>query len=158
GAWFPPPGRSVYSPAGPWCQTDSRLRRGAGLQLLPLLRIEQHLAGRAAVVHADDAILGHEVDQPGRAAVADAEPALQARDAAAWLADPPLDRLLVHRIALAELFEQVATATARGELHQLLLEARLAVERIGHAQHLVLGHERSLSAHERARARGQEQH
>jgi outer membrane protein assembly factor BamB len=41
------------------------------LRLLPLLRGEQHLAGVAAVVAADDAVFGHVIDQPRRPAVAD---------------------------------------------------------------------------------------
>ena len=42
------------------------------LHLLPLLRLEQHFAGLAAVVIADDAVLGHEIDEPSRTAVTDA--------------------------------------------------------------------------------------
>src|SRR5262249_40444054 len=50
-----------------------------GPYLLPLLRRVQHLAGVAAVVSAHDAILGHEVDQPRRPAVTDAQRPLQQR-------------------------------------------------------------------------------
>ena len=64
---------------------------------------DQHLAGVAAVVGADDAVLGHEVDEAAGAAVADAEGALQERRAAALLADDDLDGLLVDGVAGAEL-------------------------------------------------------
>src|SRR5262245_16169112 len=66
----------------------------AFLELLPFLQRVLHLASVAAVVGADDAVLGHPVDHPRRAAVADAEGALQQGDAAAAFADDDLDGLL----------------------------------------------------------------
>jgi hypothetical protein len=45
--------------------------------LRPLLKRNEHLAGLRTLVFADDPILGHEVDEPGCPAVADAQGALQ---------------------------------------------------------------------------------
>ena len=49
----------------------------SGSHLLPIFLLVQHFAGVAAVVGADDAVLGHVVDEAGGAAIADAEGALQ---------------------------------------------------------------------------------
>ena len=50
----------------------------AVLEGFPLFPVVKHLAGRAALEFADDAVFGHEVDEPGRPAVADSERPLQA--------------------------------------------------------------------------------
>src|SRR6266496_1417295 len=72
----------------------SRPRRlSALLELHPFFRCVQHLAGAGAVVGADDAVFRHEVDQPRRAAIADAERPLQKRHAAAAFAHDNLNRL-----------------------------------------------------------------
>ena len=53
-----------------------RLRFEA-LHLVPAVHRQQHLAGLLAVVVADDAVLGHVIDQLRRPAVADAQAPLQ---------------------------------------------------------------------------------
>src|ERR671934_2125529 len=69
------------------------------LHLLPLLRRVKYLAGLAAVVVPDDAVLRHEVDQPRRPPVADAQRPLEQRDTPPSLADNHLDRRLVQLVA-----------------------------------------------------------
>ena len=83
------------------------LRRRAGglaavLEGFPVLPRVEDFAGRAALELADDAVLGHEVDQPGGAAVADAQGALQERARAAALADDDLDGGLVQLVSLLQ--------------------------------------------------------
>src|SRR5262249_45612158 len=75
------------------CDCLIRLRRRP--QLLPVIRLVQHFAGVTAVVGTDDAVFGHVVDEAGGAAVADAERALQQRDAAAAFADDDFDSRFV---------------------------------------------------------------
>ena len=78
---------------------QGRLAAAAG-HLLPLLDGHEDFAGLRAVVGADDAVLGHEVDQPGGPAVADAQRPLQERNAAAALADHHVDGRLVELVAV----------------------------------------------------------
>ena len=70
-------------------------------------------AGLRAVVLADDAVFGHEVDQPRRAAVADAQRPLQQRDAAAAFADDDVDRRLVQFVAAAQLLGRAPSPLGR---------------------------------------------
>src|SRR5262245_2036563 len=69
---------------------------------LPLSDRNQYLPSLGAVVLADDLILRHEVDQPRRAAIPNAERPLQQRYAAAPLANHHIDRLLVQLVAMLE--------------------------------------------------------
>ena len=79
-----------------------------------------------AVVLADDAVFGHEVDQPGGAAVADAQRPLQQRDAAAAFADHDVDGRFVQLVAVGQLAGAFAAGRIGGlELHQLVDELRL---------------------------------
>src|SRR5262249_50725249 len=82
-------------------------------QLFPLIGRVQHFASVAAVVGADNAVLGHEVNEASGPAVADAKCTLQQRNTAAAFADDDLDRLFVNLVAGAQTIPQaVATAIA----------------------------------------------
>src|ERR1017187_102345 len=67
------------------------------LERFPFFDGVLHLAGVAAVVSADDAVLRHPVDHAGRAAIADAERALKKRHAATAFTNYDLDGLLIDR-------------------------------------------------------------
>src|SRR5262249_4032345 len=85
---------------------DSRRGRcGAvvdALHGLPVFPGVQPLARGAALELADDAVLGHEVDQAGGAAVADPQGALEERGGTSALADDDLDGRLVQFVALLQ--------------------------------------------------------
>ena len=93
-------------PIQPSSRSRFTTRIGLGLAAVlegfPLFPGVEDFAGRAALEFADDAVFGHEVDEPGRPAVADAEGALEQRARAASLADHDLDRRLVELVALLE--------------------------------------------------------
>src|SRR6516162_9078773 len=98
---------------GKWLSSCPRCLRRL-LERFPLLKGVLHLAGVAAVVGADDAVLRHPVDHACGAAVADAERALEQRHAASAFADDDLDGLLIKRIALAHFVERSGCAAAGG--------------------------------------------
>src|SRR4051812_32256196 len=91
-----------YSPKGCLPSRRRARRLAAILERLPVLPGVEDFAGRAALEFADDAVLGHEVDQAGGAAVADAQGALQERAGAAALADDDLNGRLVQLVALLQ--------------------------------------------------------
>ena len=97
-------GRELRPPPGSarrLVRTRSPALAGLGAaHRFPIFDRDHHFAGLRAVVLADDAVLGHEVDQPRRPAVADAQRPLQQRHAAAPLADHDVDRRFVQLVAV----------------------------------------------------------
>ena len=142
-------------------------RRGIGRQRLaavtggPFFHRHQHLAGLAPLVLADDAVFGHEIDQPGPAAVADAEGPLQERDAAAALADDHLDGRLVELVLVLAAAGRLGVGLTAGglEIDQFRGILRLAgADGAHHAADLVVADERSLAAEDLAGAWREEEH
>src|SRR5437879_1331303 len=123
--------------------------RTAVLEGFPLLPGVEDLAGRAALVLADDPVLGHEVDQPGGAAVADPQGSLEERAGAPALADHDLDGRLVEFIALFQRGTAVLApgAAAHLELEQLPAELDLVtLQVLADAVDLQVGDIRALGA------------
>src|SRR5579863_5106381 len=104
---------------------SSRVRITAVLERFPLIPRVEDLAGRAALELADDAVLGHEVDEPGCAAVADTERALEQRARTAALADDDFDGRLVQVVALLEGRTAVLAAGSAADLHLHQFAAKL---------------------------------
>src|SRR6185503_4077342 len=101
----------VLHPALPRCC------RSGSVHLFPLIDSDHDLAHLAAAVRTDDDALGHDVDEPRRARVADAERALQeARGAALALEDHAhgfVEHLVLFARALAAAFGGGARLAAR---------------------------------------------
>src|SRR5690242_6406400 len=82
----------------------------------PVVPRVKDLPRRAALELADDSVLGHEVDEPGRAAVADAERSLEQRARAAPLPDDDLDRGFVKLVAFLERSTPILTSGTAADL------------------------------------------
>src|SRR5262249_55359489 len=95
-------GGGVFRAGRDGAATGGFVVRRQSLHPLPVGQGDEDVAGLAAVVLTHDAVFGHEVDQPGGAAVADAQSPLQERDAAAAFADDQIDRGLVQIVALLQ--------------------------------------------------------
>ena len=139
-----------------------RVRSGGcrAVSLGPLVHREQHLAGLRAGILADHAILRHEVDQPGTAAIAHAQRPLQQRHAAAALADHHLDGGLVHFVAVlsSRALRRIARR-GRLEVHELLGILRLGrADRGHHAADLLVGEIGALATQDLTCAGGEEEH
>ena len=133
------------------------------MQLFPLIDGHQHFAGLRSGIGADDAVLGHKIDESRGASVADAERALEQRAAAAAFADHDVDGRFVELVAFAQLFHQSAVAVVRAfHLHvdklgdEVLLAAAAAA--VDQPSDLVVAQVSALSAEQGARARPEKQH
>src|SRR5437764_8401746 len=69
-----------------------------GDEALEIVLGDEHAPGLRALVGRDDSAPFEHVDQPARAGVADAKPALQQRDAGGLGGDHDLDRLVEQRV------------------------------------------------------------
>src|SRR5208337_5682920 len=132
----------------------------AVLERLPFLPRVKDLARLALLELADDAVFGHEVDQPRGAAVADAQGTLQERARAAALADHDLDGRLVELVALLQPGTPVLAGSAADlVLHHLAAELdRIALQILANPLQLSVGHISPLRADDLRRSRNQEQH
>src|SRR5690349_14317707 len=84
----------------------------------------EHLSRRAALELAHDAVFGHEVNQPRRAAVTDAQSPLEERARPALFANDDLDGRFIKLVALAQPCPALLSARAAADLklHELLAE------------------------------------
>ena len=133
------------------------------MQLFPFIDGHQHFAGLRASVGADDSVLGHEVDEPSGATVADPQGALEQRATAATLADHHIDGRLVEFVAFPQFLHQAAVAFVLAFHlhidqfgHEVLLAAAAAA--IDEPRDFVVSQVRALSAEQRAGAGPKEQH
>ena len=131
-----------------------------GLLRLPLLHREEYFAGLRAGIDPHDAVLSHEIDEAGPAAVADAEGALEERHAPTPLADHHLNGGVVHVVLV---FRRCPTGRVarrcRLEVDQLRRVLRLArPHRRHHSGDLLVGEVGPLAAEDLAGSRGKEEH
>src|SRR5581483_528243 len=124
-----------------------------------VLRPHQDLPRLRAVAGADDAVLLHEIDEPGGLRVAESHPPLDEADRGLLLAHDQLDRAPVGVVAL-RLAAALVAALLPHRLEQALLVHGLPL-RAQEAHHLAdlgLGHPGPVDAPGARRPRGHEEH
>ena len=116
----------------------------------------------ATVERSDDSVLGHPVDHPRAASVANTERALQQRDTPASFANHDLHGLVIQVVSIARLARSLATfcgTRCHLKVHQFLVVFGLLVaEELDHAIDFVVADERPLSATERTRTGSHVEH
>ena len=139
-----------------------RRRRSVGLHAPaahrgPLLQADNYVARLGAVVGSHDPVLGHEINEPGGAAVTDAQRTLQERNAASTLADHDVHSRLIELVAAAR--RRSALRGGGLQLHQLRDKLRLGGGHgADHTVDLVVAEVGSLAADQGACARPEEEH
>ena len=135
-------------------------QRGGAVASGPLLQREQNLAGLRPGILPHHAILRHEIDQPGTAAVADAQGPLQQRHAAAAFADHDFHSRLVHVVAFLRR-NALGGIGGRGRLQVDQLRGILRLggaDRSHHPADFVVAEIGALAAEDLAGSRRKEEH